>query len=99
MGYQKYFTAEHNIFRSQVRSFVEKEIVPNVEKWEEEGLFPREIFKKMGDLGFLGLRYPEAMGGAGVDYWYTVAFLEELARSFCAGLRPGHPHPRGQGRQ
>jgi citronellyl-CoA dehydrogenase len=86
MGYQKFFTEEHNIFRNQVRSFVEKEIVPNVEKWEEEGLFPREIFTRMGSLGFLGLRYPESMGGAGVDYWYTVAFLEELARSMCAGL-------------
>lgn len=89
MGYEKYFKEEHNIFRQQLRSFLEKEMAPHAEEWEEAGLFPNEVFKKFGDLGFLGLRYPEDCGGAGADYWYTVVFCEELPRSQCAGLTMG----------
>ena len=67
MGYEKYFTDEHNIFRSQFRSFVEKELAPYADEWEKAHWFPNDVFKKMGELGFLGLRYPEEVGGAGVD--------------------------------
>jgi citronellyl-CoA dehydrogenase len=85
-----YFTEEHEIFRQTVRSFVEKEINPYVDEWEEAGIFPaHDLFKKMGDLGFLGLNYPEEYGGANADYWYTVVFAEELARANCGGVPMG----------
>jgi citronellyl-CoA dehydrogenase len=86
MGYEKYFREEHNIFRAQLRSFLEKELAPHADEWEEAGLFPREVFKKMGDLGFLGLRYPEEWGGTGGDYWYSVVYNEELPRCQSAGV-------------
>ncbi len=85
-----YFTEEHEMFRKTVRSFVEKEINPYVDEWEGAGIFPaHELFKKMGDLGFLGLNYPEEYGGADADYWYTVVFAEELARVNCGGVPMG----------
>ncbi len=85
-----YFTEEHEMFRQTVRSFVEKEINPYVDEWEEAGIFPaHDLFKKMGDLGFLGLNYSEEYGGANADYWYTVVFAEELARANCGGVPMG----------
>ena len=80
------FTEEHNIFRKTVRDFVARELAPHAQEWDDAKDFPNEVFKKMGDLGLLGLRHPEEVGGLGVDYWYTVAFIEELCRSRCAGL-------------
>ncbi len=81
------FTEEHTMFRKTVRSFVEKELVPYVEKWEEERIAPlHDIFKKMGNLGFLGLNYPVDYGGAEADIWFTVVFAEELARSGVGGV-------------
>ena len=88
MGYEKYFTEEHNIFRQQLRSFVEKEFAPHAEEWEKNH-FPNEVFKKLGDFGCLGLKYPEEVGGANVDYWYTVIFHEELVRCETGGLVMG----------
>ena len=85
-----YFTEEHEMFRQSVRAFVEKEINPHADEWEEAGIFPaHDLFKKMGDLGFLGLNYPEEYGGANADYWYTVVFAEELARANCGGVPMG----------
>lgn len=85
-----YFTEEHEMFRQTVRRFVAEEINPHVDEWEEEGIFPaHQLFKKMGDLGFLGLNYPEEYGGADADYWYTVVFAEELARANCGGVPMG----------
>lgn len=85
-----YFTEEHDLFRQTVRSFVEKEINSYVDQWEEEGIFPaHDLFKRMGDLGFLGLNYPEEYGGANADYWYTVVFVEESARANCGGVPMG----------
>ncbi|MGH9389557.1 MAG: acyl-CoA dehydrogenase family protein, partial [Vicinamibacteria bacterium] len=81
-----YFTEEHEMFRKSVRSFVENELAPHAEEWEAAKIFPREVFTKMGDLGFLGIRYPEEYGGSNLDYWYTVAFAEELSRGRMAGL-------------
>ncbi len=81
------FTEEHQAFRQSLRKFVEKEINPNVDRWEEERIFPaHELFKKMGDLGFLGVSFPEEYGGQGLDYWYNLVFLEEIARIPCGGL-------------
>ncbi|GAC1632302.1 MAG: citronellyl-CoA dehydrogenase [Ktedonobacteraceae bacterium] len=85
-----YFTQEHEMFRQTVRSFVEKEINPYVDQWEEEGIFPAHaLFKRMGNLGFLGLNYSEEYGGADADYWYTVVLAEELARINCGGVPMG----------
>ena len=80
------FTDEHKIFRKSVRDFVARELEPHAEEWDAAEDFPNEVFKKMGELGFLGLRHPEEVGGAGVDYWFSVAFIEELCRSRCAGI-------------
>ncbi len=72
--------------RDQVRRFVESEVVPHVEEWEAAGAVPREVLRRMGELGFLGIRYPERFGGSGLDTLATVAFVEELSRSTCAGF-------------
>ena len=84
------FTAEHEMFRQSVRRFVEQEIDPHVEEWEAAGIFPaHQLFKKMGDLGFLGLTYPEEYGGLGLDFWYTVVLCEELGKAGCSGVPMG----------
>lgn len=81
-----YFNDEHHAFRQLVRKFVETEINPHVEAWEEAGIFPaHDLFKKMGGLGLLGLTYPEAYGGGGVDYWYQAILMEEIGRATASG--------------
>src|SRR6476646_7582465 len=84
-----FFREEHEIFRKTLRDWVQKELVPHVEEWEKAELFPNEVFKKAGQMGFLGASYPEDVGGAGGDWWYTVVWGEELARSGCAGVNMG----------
>ncbi len=87
MGNDIYFTKEHNQVRRAIRDFVQKEINPYVDEWEEAGIAPlKDIFKKMGDLGFLGIRYDEKYGGMGLDYWYELIFLEEIAHITCGGI-------------
>ena len=82
-----YFNDEHEMLRQTVRRFVESEINPNVEVWEDGRTFPaHDLFKKMGDLGLLGIVYPEEYGGMGLDYWYQVVMLEEVGRAHCAGV-------------
>ena len=81
-----YFTEEHNMLRDQVRRFVENEIMPNGEAWEEDGCVPREVMRKMGELGFLGLTHAEKYGGSGMDVRGAVVLAEELARSTFAGV-------------
>ncbi len=80
------FNEEHQQFRRTVRQFVEKEIAPHAREWDEEGIFPRELFRKMGELGFLGIRHDPKYGGSGLDYWYVVAFAEELTYGRNAGV-------------
>ena len=76
-----YFTKEHEQVRRAVREFIKKEINPYCDEWEEAGRSPlHDLFRKMGDLGFLGIRYEPEWGGEGLDYWYELAFLEELGR-------------------
>jgi alkylation response protein AidB-like acyl-CoA dehydrogenase/putative sterol carrier protein len=82
----QYFNEEHEMFRQSVREFVQKEVVPNVNKWEEDEMIPREVFKRMGNLGFLGINFPEELGGTNNDFWYTVVYMEELAKATFAGL-------------
>ncbi|HVK99476.1 MAG TPA: acyl-CoA dehydrogenase family protein [Dongiaceae bacterium] len=81
-----YFNEDHNLLREQVRRFVENEIVPNGEAWEQDGCVPREILRKMGDLGFLGLTHEEKYGGSAMDVRGAVVLAEELARSTFAGV-------------
>lgn len=82
----RYFTAEHEAFRKTVRDFVEKELIPHIDEWEEKEEMPREIFPRMGQLGFFGLRFPEEYGGSGVDFFFSVIFAEELARCGSGGV-------------
>ncbi|MBI2060521.1 MAG: acyl-CoA dehydrogenase family protein [Nitrospirae bacterium] len=84
--WSQYFKEEHNIFRQTIRKWIEAELAPNADKWEEAEDFPNWVFKRAGEQGFLGLRYPEDVGGLGGDYWYTVAYAEELPRAQCGGV-------------
>ncbi|OYW62163.1 MAG: acyl-CoA dehydrogenase [Bosea sp. 12-68-7] len=81
-----YFTEEHEALRDQVRRFVETEIKPHALAWEEAGFVPREVLRKMGSLGFLGIRYPSEYGGSEMDTMATVVFAEELGRSTFSGV-------------
>ena len=81
------FTHEHDELKRTVERFVEQEINPHVDEWEAAGIFPaHEVFKKLGDLGLLGLTKPEAYGGAGLDYCYSVVMAEALGTSRCGGV-------------
>ncbi|MEX2113728.1 MAG: acyl-CoA dehydrogenase family protein [Pirellulales bacterium] len=81
------FTKAHQLFRESVRRFIDQQINPYVDEWEQARMFPaHELFKKAGDLGLLGLSYPEEYGGAGADYWYNMALAEELSRINCGGI-------------
>jgi citronellyl-CoA dehydrogenase len=81
-----WFQEEHDIFRKTVRKFMETELAPHAETWEEEKDFPNWVFKRTGEMGFLGVTYPEEVGGSGCDYFYKVVYCEELPRSECGGL-------------
>lgn len=88
--YTNPFTEEHEMFRRSVRAFIDKEITPHVDEWEEAELWDAHgILKKMGDLGFIGLSYPEQFGGAEADIWFTVVLMEELGRIPCGGVPMG----------
>lgn len=81
-----YFTEEHEALRTQVRRFVETEIKPHALAWEEAGFVPRDVLRKMGALGFLGIRYPAEYGGSEMDTMATVVLAEELGRSTFSGV-------------
>ena len=87
--YQEYFKDSHEMVRQTVKKFVDREIRPHVEKWEEEGLFPRDIYKKAGDAGLLGIGYPEEYGGSGGDIFLKIVAVEELMRCGSAGIVAG----------
>ena len=79
------FSEEHDQFRAQFRRFVEAEVAPNITVWNEAGIVPRAIWKRMGEEGYLGANMPEAYGGAGGDFLYDAIIMEELgyARAHC----------------
>ncbi|MEM6319017.1 MAG: acyl-CoA dehydrogenase family protein [Bacteroidota bacterium] len=81
-----YFTEEHDLFRQSFRNFLEKEAMPYIDQWEEDRRIPRSIWKKMGEMGFLGLSFPEKYGGMGLDFFYDVVFNEELGRCNSGGF-------------
>ena len=81
-----YFSEELKMLRDQIRRFIETEIVPNGDAWEEVGKVPRAVFAKMGALGILGMRYPEKYGGADLDMMASVVLAEELGRCTFGGF-------------
>jgi alkylation response protein AidB-like acyl-CoA dehydrogenase len=81
-----YFTEEHQLFRESLADFLQKEVVPHIDKWEKSGTIDRFIWKKFGDMGFFGINYPEAYGGLNLDLFYTVIFLEELQKINSGGF-------------
>jgi citronellyl-CoA dehydrogenase len=83
------FTQEHQLFRRTLREYVEKELAPHALEWDEEGIFPREVFRGLAEIGALGINYPESVGGSGGDYWYVVVLAEELVRSRNSGVSMG----------
>ena len=82
----KIFDEHHEMFRQAVRAFVQKEVEPHVEAWEQAGEIPKSIWPRMGALGFLGVEYDEKYGGAGADVLTTAVLCEEMARARCASL-------------
>lgn len=82
------FTDEHEQLRESIRAFVLKELRPHAEEWEES-TFPDWVFRRMGELGLLGLSYPEQYGGQGGDYYCNLVLAEEIVHSNCGGLCMG----------
>jgi alkylation response protein AidB-like acyl-CoA dehydrogenase len=82
------FTDEHEQLRESIRAFVVKELAPHAQEWEET-TFPDRVFARMGELGFLGLTYPEEYGGQGGDYYCSIVLAEEMTHSDCGGLNMG----------
>src|SRR5690606_14284055 len=74
------------LFRQTVRKFCVEELAPHGAAWDEEGIFPKELFRRFGDMGFFGIDYPEELGGSGLDYWYVTAWVEEMCHARNAGM-------------
>lgn len=77
---------EHESFREVLRAFIQREIRPHVDQWEKENCIDKNIWKKMGAMGFMGLNYPEAYGGMDLDFYYSMIFCEELSHCFSGGF-------------
>ncbi|MEI7637677.1 MAG: acyl-CoA dehydrogenase family protein [Syntrophus sp. (in: bacteria)] len=80
------YSEEHRIFRNSIRKYLEKEVIPHVEEWEEAGIVPRSAWKGMGEQGFLCMGVPEEYGGLGADFLYSVIVIEEMVRTNHSGL-------------
>ena len=74
------FTEDHKMITQMVKDFAEKEIRPNVGKWDEEQYFPKDLFKKAGELGLMGVLVPEEFGGAGLGYFEYIAVIAEISK-------------------
>lgn len=81
-----YFTEEHEAFRASFKDFLQKEVVPFIDKWEKTGTIEKFIWKKFGEMGYFGLCTPEEYGGLDLDLFYTVIFLEELQKINSGGF-------------
>ena len=84
-----FVSEEHRLLRETARRFVAEEVVPHAEKWEKAGHVPRDLFRRMGDLGFFGIRYPEKYGGSNLNAIASAVLWEELAQSTFAGVTVG----------
>ncbi|MEW6045103.1 MAG: acyl-CoA dehydrogenase family protein [Bacillota bacterium] len=84
-----YFRPEHEAIRETVREVVARHLKPHAQEWERARAFPRTVFRTLGEYGLLGLRVPESLGGAGLDWFATIAFVEELHRCGMGGLPMG----------
>jgi acyl-CoA dehydrogenase len=80
------FTQEHEMLRKSVRAFVEKEVAPRVDEWEAAGQIPKTFWRRLGELGFLGLEFPVEYGGAGGDFLASVVLGEEMVRCRSGGV-------------
>jgi len=81
-----HFSKEHQLFRETVKHFIARESTHYIEQWEDQRVFPRELYKKMGNEGYLGLTYPETYGGSELDFWYTVILMEEVGKIGAGGI-------------
>lgn len=92
---QYYLKEEHQLFRKTFRDFLDKEVIPNIDQWEEDGFLPREIFKRFGEMGFFGITQEEKYGGSNLDFWYDVIFIEEVGKCWSGGFAASisaHPY-------
>jgi acyl-CoA dehydrogenase len=80
------YSAEHEAFRATVRRYVEKELLPHVDAWDEAESFPRSVYRSAAELGLLGLGYPEQYGGTDGDLFHEMVMIEELSRTASGGL-------------
>ncbi|MEW9900580.1 acyl-CoA dehydrogenase family protein [Chitinivorax sp. PXF-14] len=85
-SFTEYFNESHQMARLTARRFVEREVRPYIQDWEEAGLFPRELYRKAGELGLLGIGYPQEYGGSGDDVFLKVAVSEELMAAGSGGF-------------
>ncbi len=83
------FTEEHEELRASIRGFIERELAPHAQQWEDERWFPNDVFPKLAAQGLLGLKYPETYGGQGGDYLHEAVFCEEMARVGSGGTAAG----------
>src|SRR4051794_11928013 len=89
------FDEEHGQLREAIRRFVDTELRPHAEQWEDERWFPNSVFHRMAELGYLGLKYPEEYGGEGGDSLHDAVLTEELPRAGSGGLSAGVGAPIG----
>ena len=80
------FLSEHQIFRETLRAFIQKEIIPHIDSWEKSGEIDKSIWKKMGEMGFMGLIFPEKYGGLNLDFYYSLIFCEEISKCYSGGF-------------
>lgn len=80
------FTEEHKIFRQGLRDFLDREVMPNIDQWEEDQRMPKDLWPKFGEMGYFGLNYPEKYGGIDADFMYSVIFMEEVSKCESGGF-------------
>ena len=85
-----YTTDEHIALREQVARFIAKEVEPHAHAWEEQGFVPRQVLRKMGELGFFGITYPAEYGGSEADALTSLVFCEALSRSTFGEIGRAH---------
>lgn len=80
------FTEEHKLFRQGLRDFLDREVMPNIDQWEEEQRMPKDLWPKFGEMGYFGLNYLEKYGGIDADFMYSVIFMEEISKCESGGF-------------